>query len=145
MGCHARLPRAAALGAALLATLVLAPAARAQAAFTNPAPPVTITTTDPIVVQSSVTHYEPMTTDARSSVDQALAQRVMDALANDPSLLGAAITVVVDEGRVRLVGSTVDPDQARRALDDARDATGDAALVSGDGLRATGFAVEPAR
>ncbi len=144
MGCHARFPRAPALGGALLAALALAPAARAQTAFTNPAPPVAITTTDPIV-QSSVTRYEPLATDARSSADQALAQRVMDALANDPSLLGAAITVVVDEGRVRLVGSTVDADQARRALDDARDASGDAALVSGDGLRATGFAVEPAR
>ena len=46
------------------------------------------------------------------TTDRAVAERVMDALANELALEGAAITVLVDEGRVRLSGTARDEDQA---------------------------------
>ena len=67
--------------------------------------------------------------------DRAVAERVMDALANDPALEGAAITVLVDQGQVRLSGTARDEDQASYALEVARDAAGPAVAVSGESLQ----------
>jgi hypothetical protein len=70
------------------------------------------------------------------TTDRAVAERVMDALATDPALEGSAITVLVDQGRVRLSGRARDEDQAAYALEIARDAAGPAVDVTGEGLRA---------
>ena len=67
--------------------------------------------------------------------DRAVAERVMDALANDPALEGAAITVLVDQGQVRLSGTARDEDQASYALEVAQDAAGPAVAISGESLQ----------
>jgi hyperosmotically inducible periplasmic protein len=67
--------------------------------------------------------------------DRAVAERVMDALANEPALEGAAITVLVDEGQVRLSGTARDEDQAAYALELAQDAAGPAVAVSAESLQ----------
>jgi len=67
--------------------------------------------------------------------DRAVAERVMDALANEPALEGAAITVLVDEGQVRLTGTARDEDQASYALEVAQDAAGPAVAVSAESLQ----------
>ena len=68
------------------------------------------------------------------TTDRAVAERVMGALATDPGLAGAAITVLVDEGRVRLSGETRNEDQAALALRVARDAAGPDVPVTGADL-----------
>lgn len=68
------------------------------------------------------------------TTDRAVAERVMGALATDPGLAGAAITVLVDEGRVRLSGQTRDEGQVALALRVARDAAGPDVRVTGAGL-----------
>jgi len=68
--------------------------------------------------------------------DRAVAERVMDALANEPALEGAAITVLVDEGQVRLTGTARDEDQASYALEVAQDAAGPSVAVSAESLQA---------
>lgn len=70
------------------------------------------------------------------TTDRAVAERVMEALAGEPALEGAAITVLVDEGGVRLSGSARDEDQAAYALEIAQDAAGPAIRVTGEALRA---------
>ena len=67
--------------------------------------------------------------------DRAVAERVMDALANEPALEGAAITVLVDEGQVRLTGTARDEDQASYALEVAQDAAGPSVAVSAESLQ----------
>lgn len=67
--------------------------------------------------------------------DRAVAERVMDALANDPALEGAAITVLVDQGEVRLTGTARDEDQAAYAREVAQDAAGPAVAVSAESLQ----------
>lgn len=69
------------------------------------------------------------------TTDRAVAERVMDALAAEPALEGAAITVLVDQDRVRLSGSARDEDQAAYALEVARDAAGPSVDVTGNDLR----------
>jgi BON domain-containing protein len=71
---------------------------------------------------------------AADASDRAVAERVTDALANDPALEGSSITVLVDEGRVRLSGAARDEDQAAEAIEVARDAAGPSVDVSGRGL-----------
>jgi len=68
--------------------------------------------------------------------NRAVAERVMDALANEPALEGAAITVLVDEGQVRLTGTARDEDQASYALEVAQDAAGPSVAVSAESLQA---------
>ncbi|HSN21495.1 MAG TPA: BON domain-containing protein [Usitatibacter sp.] len=68
------------------------------------------------------------------ATDRAVAERVMDALAQEPALEGSAITVVVEQRRVRLSGATRDEDQAAYAVEVARDAAGAAVEVTGDDL-----------
>jgi osmotically-inducible protein OsmY len=72
---------------------------------------------------------------AADTSDRAVAERVMDALANEPALEGAAITVLVDEGQVRLTGTARDEDQASYALEVAQDAAGPAVAVSAESLQ----------
>jgi hypothetical protein len=69
------------------------------------------------------------------TTDRAVAERVMEALAEEPALEGSAITVLVDEGRVRLSGTARDGDQAAYALEIAKDAAGPAVEVTGEDLR----------
>ena len=69
------------------------------------------------------------------TTDRAVAERVMDALAAEPALDGSAITVLVDQGRVRLSGRARDEDQAAYAVEVARDAAGPAVDVTGEDLR----------
>ena len=75
---------------------------------------------------------------AADTTDRAVAERVMDALARDPALDGAAITVLVDQGAVRLAGTARDADQAADAVRVAREAAGPAVAVSGDGIESAG-------
>ena len=70
------------------------------------------------------------------TTDRAVAERVMEALAEDPTLDGAAITVLVDEGRVRLSGTARDDGQAAHALRVARDAAGPEVAVTANDLEA---------
>ena len=70
------------------------------------------------------------------TTDRAVAGRVVDALAGEPALEGAAITVLIEQGRVRLAGTTRDEDQAAYALEVARDAAGPAVDVAADDLHA---------
>jgi len=72
---------------------------------------------------------------AADTSDRAVAERVMDALANEPALEGAAITVLVDQGEVRLSGTARDEDQASYALEIAQDAAGPAVVVSAESLQ----------
>ena len=71
---------------------------------------------------------------ASDTSDRAVAERVMDALAEDPALEGSRITVLVDQGTVRLSGTARDEDQAAYALEVAQDAAGPAVAVSGETL-----------
>ena len=66
--------------------------------------------------------------------DDALLQRVADALANDPELADADITVLVGEGKVALEGLTHNAGQAVRAVAVTRRAAGDGVEVM-SGLR----------
>jgi len=66
--------------------------------------------------------------------DDALLQRVATALANDPELADADITVLVGEGKVALEGLTHDAGQAVRAVAVTRRAAGDGVEVM-SGLR----------
>jgi osmotically-inducible protein OsmY len=74
------------------------------------------------------------------TTDRAVAERVMDALAEDPALHGSAITVLVDEGHVRLSGATRDEEQAAHALEVARDAAGPNVIVTAGSLEPDGSA-----
>lgn len=71
---------------------------------------------------------------AADTSGRAVAERVTDALANEPALEGSAITVLVDEGTVRLSGTTRNDDQASHAVEVAQDAAGPAVPVTGASL-----------
>jgi osmotically-inducible protein OsmY len=66
--------------------------------------------------------------------DDALLQRVANALANDPELADSDITVLVGEGKVALEGLTHNARQAVRAVAVTRRAAGDGVEVM-SGLR----------
>lgn len=59
-----------------------------------------------------------------TAADQALMNRLVGALANDPQLKGAMITVQVDDGRVELSGFAQDETQAGRAREVAEGIAG---------------------
>lgn len=59
-----------------------------------------------------------------SAADRALMDQVVSALANDPQLKGAMITVQVDDGRVDLSGFAQDETQATRAREVAESVVG---------------------
>ncbi len=57
----------------------------------------------------------PLPADSASRFDQRLAERVANALAEDPALVGASLTVAAAGGNVALSGTTLDSIQASRA------------------------------
>lgn len=57
----------------------------------------------------------PLALDPETIVDQQLASRVANAIAEDPALVGAQVTVAARAGAVLLGGDTLDGLQARRA------------------------------
>lgn len=122
-----RLRGRAARTVALLAFAAGAGAARADI-VTIDAPPVEHRSVGTLDGDSAFSY-------AADTSDRAVAERVMDALANEPALQGAAITVLVDEGQVRLSGTARDEDQAAYALEVAQDAAGPAVAVSGESLQ----------
>ena len=125
---HSISPIATGLAAAAvgIALVLFAPHARADPATAARSPVVTSTpgTSD----SGTAFSY------AADASDRAVAERVTDALANDPALEGSSITVLVDEGRVRLSGSARDEDQAAEAVQVARDAAGPSVEVSAQSL-----------
>jgi osmotically-inducible protein OsmY len=88
----------------------------------------------PPVVTGS-TAATPNVAAASEARDNALAERVMRALADDPALEGAAITVLVDHGNVSLSGTSEDDDQADYATKVAQEAAGPTAHVASDNLQ----------
>lgn len=108
---------AAALAAALSLAAPLVPA---HAAPTDPA--ATTSEMSPEAVVQSMRD------------DDALLQRVANALANDPELADTDITVLVGEGKVALEGLTHNAGQAVRAVAVTRRAAGDGVEVM-SGLR----------
>ena len=119
-----------AVGVAIAAGIVafaFAPAVRADDIVVIEAPPQAAGMAGTLDPGSDISY----TADAS---DRAVAERVMDALAEDPALEGSRITVLVDQGTVRLSGTARDEDQAAYALQVAQDAAGPAVSVSGDTL-----------
>ena len=57
---------------------------------------------------------------ANNASDQALADAVADAFRNDPAMFGATATVVANNGRISLNGSSKNVQQSARAEQDAR-------------------------
>lgn len=86
-------------------------------------------------VVSGATARSPDVAAASEVGDDAIAERVMRALAEDPGLEGTAITVLVDHGNVSLSGTTEDDQQADYATRIAQDAAGPGAHVSSDNLQ----------
>ena len=86
-------------------------------------------------VVSGTTAASPNVAAASETGDDAIAERVQRALADDPALEGAAITVLVDHGNVSLSGTAEDDGQADYATKVAQDAAGPAAHVSSDNLQ----------
>ncbi len=111
--------------AALLALAALALPAAADVRVLPSRPPVV----------SGTAAAGPNVAAASETGDNAIAQRVMRALAGDPALEGAAITVLVDHGNVSLSGTTEDDGQAEYATQVAQDAAGPAAHVASDNLQ----------
>jgi osmotically-inducible protein OsmY len=74
---------------------------------------------DPMTLPSSTVH-----TGAATYSDQQMASDVVSAISSDPTLSGATITVIVNEGRSTLSGSAKDLAQASRAEKLARDVSG---------------------
>jgi osmotically-inducible protein OsmY len=80
---------------------------------------------------------------AKSGSDQAMADRVSNALSSDPSLGGATILVIVDGGQVALDGTTADPQQSAHAMQVAQEAAGPAVLIVDD-LQPAAVVIAPA-
>lgn len=66
---------------------------------------------------------------ADNPADAALAGRVAAALAQDPRLDGATITVVAEDGNVGLAGSADDPSQGQVAQEIAREVAGEGTVT----------------
>jgi len=88
----------------------------------------------PSVVKGS-TALMPNVASSSATGDDAIAERVMRALAEEPGLEGSAITVLVDHGNVSLSGTAESDDQAEYATRIAQDAAGPGAHVSSDNLQ----------
>jgi len=113
--------------AAGIVAFAFAPAVRAADIVVIQAPPQAAGMAGTLDPGSDVSYVADMS-------DRAVAERVMDALAEDPALDGSQISVLIDQGSVRLSGTTRDEDQAAYALQVARDAAGPAVQVSGEAL-----------
>lgn len=131
--------RRLALGALFASSLVL-PALAQQADFGPRAPgPVTVTSDSTYVAPRAVdaapapTYVAPaqrieptsaIHAGANNPADQALAERVADAIADEPRLDGITATVAANKGHVSLSGSAESPEQAAIAEQVAREAAG---------------------
>lgn len=107
------------------------PSAAASASDFGPLPPSTATEGSAIgsVSRTESAPNETFTSSTMvgsgvTAADQALMNRVVGALANDPQLKGAMITVQVDGGRVDLSGFAQDETQAARAREVAEGIAG---------------------
>ena len=122
-----------ALGAAV--TMVAIPAfaqtadfgPRAPAAvYVEPAPASTFVA--PTVLPEPVDSSSAIQSGAGNAADAALADRVAAAIADDPRLDGATVTVAANNGRVSISGSAESPEQGPSAERVARDVAGPAAV-----------------
>jgi BON domain-containing protein len=118
-----RLPKSRAVS--IIAAAALALPALADVRVLPSRPPVVSGSTAPA----------PNVAAASQTGDDAIAERVQRALADDPALEGAAITVLVDHGNVSLSGTAEDDGQADYATQVAQDAAGPSARVSSDNLQ----------
>ena len=120
--------------AAITATAFAVPAFAQNADF-GPRPPgavvaTTTSTTAPDVVYvaparpESVEPSSAIHSGANNAADQALADRVADAIADEPKLDGATVTVSANNGNVSLSGSADSPEQAAIAEQVAREVAG---------------------
>ena len=121
------------LAAALVSGALAAPVFAQQADF-GPRPPSAVVTTEATYVAPAVPQrIEPTSAihaGANNAADQDLAERVADAIADEPRLDGATVTVAANNGDVSISGSAESPEQAAIAEQVARDVAG-AGAVSG--------------
>ena len=128
--------------AALLAGSLAAPALAQQSDFGPRAPGSGVATSDSAYVAPNATFIAPAPTGvapavaqrleptsaihagANNPADQALAERVADAIADEPRLDGITATVAANNGNVSLSGSAESPEQAAIAEQVAREAAG---------------------
>jgi osmotically-inducible protein OsmY len=128
-----------ALAAAALAAPLAAQGVESTPAARSPSSPSSLSS-DPVL-----SHVSPgASARGGSAADQAMADRVATALAADPALQGATITVIVDGGQVNLDGTTTDQAQAAHATDVAQAAAGPAIMVVADDLQPTAIVIAPA-
>lgn len=118
--------------AAFTAAAFALPAFAQQADF-GPRPPAVIsTTTEATYVAPAVPQrIEPSSAihaGAGNAADQDLAERVADAIADEPLLDGATVTVAANDGEVSLTGSAASPEQAAIAEQVAREVAGPGAV-----------------
>ena len=113
--------------AALVAGAIAAPAFAQQADF-GPRAPGAIATMEATYVAPAVPQrIEPTSAihaGANNFADQDLAARVADAIADDPRLDGATVTVAANDGDVSISGSAESPEQASIAEQVAREVAG---------------------
>ena len=93
--------------------------ASAPALYVEPAPAAPLPLPSAPVEPSSA-----IQSGANNPADQALADRVAAAIADDPRLDGATVTVSANEGRVSISGSADSPEQGPIAEQVARDVAG---------------------
>jgi osmotically-inducible protein OsmY len=133
--------RRLALGALLAGSLAI-PALAQQADFGPRAPGSVAVTSDSTYVAPGATYVSPapayaapevaqrveptsaIHAGANNAVDQALAERVADAIADEPRLDGITVTVAANNGNVSLAGSAESPEQAAIAEQVAREVAG---------------------
>jgi hypothetical protein len=100
---------------------------RAPAAvYVEPAPSSTFIA--PAVVPAPVDSSSAIQSGAGNAADAELADRVAAAIADDPRLDGATVTVAANNGRVSISGSAESPEQGPIAERVAREVAGPAAV-----------------
>ena len=78
----------------------------------------------PVAVADPVAAGSPIHAGGGNSADDALARQVAAAIADDPRIDGATVTVSASNGSVMLSGSTENPQQAQHAEQTAREVAG---------------------
>lgn len=96
-----------------LAALCAVSSAWAQAFVQDPQPAAPILPAEAAPAVASISPATPGETG--NGFDRRLAERVAQAITDDPSLAGAAVTVTAKDGNVAISGITVDTLQAQRA------------------------------
>lgn len=126
-------PRLRRLALATLAAGAFAAPALAQQADFGPRPPAAlVAAADAAYVAPALPQrLEPgsaIHSGANNPVDRELAERVADAIADEPALDGATVTVVANAGNVSITGSAESPEQAAIAEQVAREVAGPGAV-----------------